>query len=171
MKELKSLLTEAAKIAQELKRLEQMESDARSAIVAAADEDITTPAAQKRIQDSRLTLDLVAARRSKLKPPYSALHARLQEQFRAEVDAFNNQVVAARTAKESEIVKANLPFHLEDERQFRKHCNFDSFPVMQPYRKAFAQVPRYQNPAEADLVRDVGLLIAHIERWSKKLGI
>ena len=171
MKELKSLLTEASKIAQELKRLEQMELDARSEIVAAADEDVTTPAAQKRIQDSRLTLDLVAARRSKLKPPYSALHARLQEQFRAEVDAFNNQVVAARTAKENEIVRANLPFHENDERQFRRICNFDTFPVMLPYRKAFAQVPRYQNPAEADLVRDVGLLIAHIERWSKKLGI
>jgi len=147
-----------------------MESDARSEIVAAVDQDITIPAAQKRINDARLAIELVSARRSKLRPPHSALQERLREQFQAEVVSWNNKIVAARKAKECEIVKANLPFYDGDERGFRKHFNFDAVPCMIGYRKAFANMPPHNSPA-SDLVRDVGVLINDVKRWSAKLGI
>ena len=172
MKEaLQSLLSETKKLAGEIKRLDAMEAGARTAIVQATDEDVTAPDVQKRISDARLTLELVSARRSKLRPPLSVAHNRLKEQFKAEVDAWNNRVVAARKAKEAEIVRANLPFYENSEREFRRHFNFDSVPAMYHFRRAFTEVPRYENPAQADLARDAGLLLDHIERWSKKLGI
>jgi len=171
MKELKSLLTEASTIKAELKRLDEMEANARSAIVAATDEDVTTPAAQQKIADARLSLEVVSARRSKLKPPFSALHVRLQERFKAEVQAWENRVVEARVDKEAEIVRANLSFWEDDERQLRKDFDFHRVPVMHIYRKAFYSVPSYENPKDRDVVRDVGLLISHIEQWSKKLGL
>jgi hypothetical protein len=166
-----SLLTETKKLAGELKRLEAMEAGAQATIVQATDEDITAPDVQKRITEARLTLALVSARRSKLRPPLSVAHNLLREQLKAETDAWNNSVVAARKAKEAEIVRANLPFYENNEREFRRHFNFDAVPAMYHFRRAFAEVPRYENPAQADLARDAGLLIAHIERWSKKLGL
>jgi hypothetical protein len=123
------------------------------------------------VGEARITLDLVSARRKKLKDPWQKVQLDLATQFKAEVFAWNNKVAAARVAKENEIVAANLVFHEGDERQFRKHFNFDSVPAMLPYRKAFTEVPRYDDPSKADLVRDVGLLIAHIQRWSGKLGL
>jgi len=171
MKELKSLLTETSKIKAELKRLDEMEANARSAIVAATDEDVTTPAAQQKIADARLSLEVMSARRSKLKPPFSALHARLQELFKGEVQAWSDQVVEAREQKTSEIARALLPFWEGDERQIRKDFDFHRVPVIHLYRKAIYTVPSYENPKDRDIVRDVGLLISHIEQWSKKLGL
>jgi DNA-directed RNA polymerase alpha subunit len=91
MKELESLLAEASKIKSELKRLDEMEANARSAIVSATDEDVTTLDAQQKIADARLSLEVVSARRSKLKPPFSLAHKRLQEQFKAEGDRWKRR--------------------------------------------------------------------------------
>jgi len=59
MREIESLLTEAAKIANELKRLDQMEEEARAAIVDATDSDVTLPSTQQKIGEARLSLQVV----------------------------------------------------------------------------------------------------------------
>jgi len=173
MKEIESLLTEASKIKDELKRLEQMEADARSAIISATDDDVTTPAAQQKIADARLTLEVVSARRSKLKPPFSIVHRRLLEQFKTEGRAWNDRVSEARSAKEEEIVVALLPFWEGNASRMRKIMG-DSLltaPVFHRYREATFQFPYYPRPEEQDLVRDVRMMISHIERWQKALKL
>jgi hypothetical protein len=171
MKELKDLLKQCKDVADELRRLTLMEQAARQALEQAADNDLELASVQRKVSDARITLDLVSSRRKKLKDPWQKVQLDLAAQLKAEVTTWNNRVVAARKAKEDEIVRANLPFHEGNESEFRKRFNFDAVPAMLPYRKAFAEVPRYENPADADLLRDVGLLIAHIQRWGAKLGL
>ena len=170
MKELKNLLKECRDVADELRRLDLIERDARRGLEEATDEDLGSTSTQRKVADARLSLDLVASRRRKLKDPWQKVQRDLATQFKAEVAAWNDRVAASKTAKEDEIVRANLPFY-GDERTFRKQLNFDSVPVMFAYRKAFTDVPQYEKPSDADLVRDVVLLISHVERWSKTLGL
>jgi len=167
-----SLLREVSKIASELKRLDDMEAGARSAIVSATDEDVTTPAAQQKIADARLTLEVVSARRSKLKPPFSVAHQKLQERFRAEGNAWNDVVAAARREKERELVAAMLPYWNSEAAMRRVlGANLQAASVFRKYHEAVWHRPFYPHPEEQDLVRDVRLLLSHIERSKKALGI
>ena len=173
MREIESLLTEAAKIANELKRLDQMEEEARAAIVDATDSDVTLPSTQQKIGEARLSLQVVAARRSKVKPPFSLLYKRLLEQFKAEGTRWNAIVEAERLAKEKEIVAVQLQYWGGDEKCMRRTMGASLFAptVFQKYRQATFIFPYYQYPEEQDLVRDVRLMIAHIERSKDALGL
>jgi hypothetical protein len=173
MKKIELLVTEASKIKNELGRLDDMEANARAKIISATDEDVTTPAAQQAIANARLTLEVVAARRAKLKSPFSGVRETLQEQFKAEGKRWNAAVEVARLAKEMELVAALLPFWEGDEKLMRRIMG-DSLlspTIFHQYRQAFFQFPYYPRPEEQDLVRDVRIMIAHIGRWSRDLGL
>ena len=127
------------------------------ALEEATDEDLGSAGPQHKVADARINLDLVAARRRKLKDPWQKVQRDLAAQFKVEAATWNDKVAAARTAKEDEIIRANLPFHEGDEPTLRKGFNFNSLPVMLNYRKAFFDIPSYENAADRDPVRDVGL--------------
>jgi hypothetical protein len=171
--ELESLIKEASQIRSQLKRLDEMEETARSAIVTATDEDVTAPAVQQRIGDARLTLQVVSARRSKLKPPFSLLHKKLLEEFKREGSAWNDRVRAVRQAKEDELVAALLPFFLDDAKAARRKVKESLLyaPVFAQYREAIFGFPYYPEPGQQDLVRDVKWLLDHCKRHEKALGL
>jgi hypothetical protein len=170
---LTELLTEGGKIAAELARLDKMEAAARAALVAVTDEDIQTPSAQQKISDARLALDLVAARRAKIRAPHGEVWKVLREQFGAQAKAWDTRVSEGKRKEVEDFIKANLPFYEGDERACRRALEgetFERLPCAHKWRRGFFYMPFYPDPRQEDLIRDVKIFLRHIERQSKALG-
>jgi hypothetical protein len=168
VKTLRQTLKEHQDAAEELNRLDQMEGDARRDMEAATNDDIGKESVQRKISDARITLDLVKSRRKKLAAPTSELSRRLKEQFRAVGNAWNAQLDAIQKEREAQYREATQAFHGGDPTRVFLPPMHVLFPNRQECTFHF---PYYPNPEQQDLARDVQLLLAHIARSQKKLGL
>ena len=167
------LIAGGTKIEAEVVRLDKMEAEARAALVAVTDEDIQTASAQRKIADARLSLDLVTARRAKLRAPQGEIWKALDQQFKSAAAAWDQRVSEGKTREVEAFITANMPFYENDERACRRALEgetFERLPCAHKWRRAFFHLPFYPNPKEQDLIRDVKVLLAHIARQSKNLG-
>lgn len=174
LSELKALLKKAIDIEREQVSMNRMEKDAQQALKEAAESgSLESETTQRRIGDARLKLDTIKMRRDALTAPEREIQKGLYRIFSQQSEAWNDLVVAKRTEMEEAIIKANLPFW-GNERDCRRHFDAGEInlcPVMHDIRRAFYQKPSGAGEVERSITDDVELLIAHIRRHSRILGI
>jgi hypothetical protein len=173
LKKLLALLKQCQDVAAELGRLDAHERDARKQLKAAADYDLSSEMAQRKIGEARSTLDLIGERRKKLTAPHEAIRSDLEKQFRAVGEEWNRRIDKGRQRVIEALVAANLPFYNNDEKACNKALSgegFEVIPCAWTWRRARFTFPFAPNPKDLDLEDVVKGLIRHIERHSKALG-
>ena len=172
-KALKTLMDKCKERGEELRQLDVIEAEAKRAIDEVVEAgDIGSEAAQRKTGDARMRLDMVAARRKKLKGLRVETHA-LESLYRAEADKFNNAVTAALAALEEKYIVAMVPFFGGDEVECRLYLENrkDRPPLFHEFRRCYYNFPTYGRPEERVLEEEVRGFIAQIERDSKIIGL
>jgi hypothetical protein len=162
MIELKKLLKPAHDVADELRRLDLMERDAKQVLKEVGKTgDIESPAIQRKVSDARIRLDLIASRRPILEAQQGETEETMRAASRVESARWNRVVAAARAELAEAQIQAALPFWEGNERACRRY--YDSLLPWQP--PAFYELDRslYHAPsAETDPIREAERLVAFI---------
>ena len=170
MLELKKLLKPAQDVADEMRRLDLMESDARQMLKEAGKTgDIESPAIQRKVADASIRLQLVASRRPFLKSEADRLDDVLATAYREEATRWNNLLIQKKNALAAERIAANLKFFGGDERACRRHfenVREGELDIFYEYNRALCPPPFASDPPIQSLER----LARHIEAHRKELG-
>ncbi len=172
MKQLHELLKRCRAAQDELRRLDLMEKEAQTSIENAASEDIGSADVQRKVSHARVALDLVAARRKRLKTPLPEQRD-LKAEFRAQSRAWNDRVAAAWRKSEDGLVNATVGWFGGDAKACRRWWKpqFDSLPAFYELRRCFHSFPTSGDPEGIDWVQAVEAFIGMVGRKSKEFEI
>jgi hypothetical protein len=172
MQELKKFVKVCKDAQDEARRLNLMEADAKKLIEAAADEDIAQASVQEKVSRAKIMLDLVAARRKRIKNPPPEMGS-LKDELRARSVEWNQRVAQARAKFMERLVAATLPFFLDKERDCQRFWKNEvgRLPAYNRLCRLGHDMPSSGDPASLDWPDAAGRFIAHVGRSEKALSL